>query len=76
MTHAVIAGATGLVGGELLRLLTGDPFFERITVLGRRPAPVEDAKMVQHIDKAWSAADLGGVNRRRAFVCQRHLCHG
>jgi uncharacterized protein YbjT (DUF2867 family) len=33
----LLCGATGLVGGECLRLLVGDPEIERIVVLTRRP---------------------------------------
>ena len=35
----VLVGATGLVGGECLRLLLADPFFTRVVVLARRPLP-------------------------------------
>jgi uncharacterized protein YbjT (DUF2867 family) len=33
---AVVAGATGLVGGECLRLLLDDPRYERVVVITRR----------------------------------------
>jgi uncharacterized protein YbjT (DUF2867 family) len=33
----VLVGATGLVGGECLKLLLADPAFERVNVLTRRP---------------------------------------
>ena len=33
---AVLAGATGLVGGECLRLLLDDPRYERVVVVTRR----------------------------------------
>lgn len=34
---ALIAGATGLVGGECLRLLVAQPAYDRVVVLTRRP---------------------------------------
>jgi uncharacterized protein YbjT (DUF2867 family) len=37
----LLCGATGLVGAECLKLLCGDPFFERVVVLTRRPLPPE-----------------------------------
>lgn len=36
---AMLAGATGLVGGELLRLLAHDPAIDEVRVLVRRPLP-------------------------------------
>lgn len=36
---ALVAGATGLVGGQLLGRLLADPGWERVTVLARRPLP-------------------------------------
>lgn len=33
----MVLGATGLVGGQALRLLLDDPAFSRVVVLGRRP---------------------------------------
>ena len=34
---ALLVGATGLIGGHLLRLLSEDPFYSRVMVLARRP---------------------------------------
>jgi uncharacterized protein YbjT (DUF2867 family) len=36
---AVVVGATGLVGRECVRLLTGRPEFARVTAVARRPLP-------------------------------------
>jgi uncharacterized protein YbjT (DUF2867 family) len=36
---ALVAGATGLIGGHLIRLLVRDPRYHRIVVLARRPLP-------------------------------------
>ncbi len=45
MSHACIAGASGLVGGHLLDELLADPRFERITVLVRRPLGRQHPKL-------------------------------
>lgn len=47
MTTAWIAGASGLVGGELLRLLVADGAFEKVVSVGRRTLPVESPKLTQ-----------------------------
>ena len=47
MTTAWLAGGSGLVGGELLRLLLADPSFTKVISVGRRTLPLEDATLVQ-----------------------------
>jgi uncharacterized protein YbjT (DUF2867 family) len=47
VTTAWLAGGSGLVGGELLRLLLSDESFTRIVSVGRRVLPIEHAKLVQ-----------------------------
>ncbi len=47
MTTAWLAGGSGLVGGELLRLLLADPSFTKVVSVGRRTLPLEDAMLVQ-----------------------------
>jgi uncharacterized protein YbjT (DUF2867 family) len=42
---AVLAGATGLVGGALLTLLLAQRDYSRVTVLGRRPPSREGGKV-------------------------------
>lgn len=42
---ALIAGATGLVGGHCLRLLLGDPAYSRVTALVRRPLAFSHQKL-------------------------------
>ncbi|WP_257167833.1 nucleoside-diphosphate sugar epimerase [Bradyrhizobium sp. SRS-191] len=45
----IIAGATGLVGRELLRGLLADPFVDHVHVVGRRAPPVVAPKLTAHI---------------------------
>jgi uncharacterized protein YbjT (DUF2867 family) len=47
VTTAWLAGGSGLVGGELLRLLLADPSFTKVVSVGRRTLPLEDARLVQ-----------------------------
>jgi uncharacterized protein YbjT (DUF2867 family) len=47
MTTAWLAGGSGLVGGELLRLVLADDDFTRIVSAGRRTLPIEHPKLVQ-----------------------------
>ncbi|MGJ4890907.1 nucleoside-diphosphate sugar epimerase [Bradyrhizobium sp. HKCCYLRH3099] len=46
---AIIAGATGLVGRELLRGLLADPAVDHVHVLGRRAPPVISPKLTAHV---------------------------
>lgn len=44
---ALIAGASGLVGGFCLRFLLEDPAYRRVVSVGRRRVPIEDPKLHQ-----------------------------
>ena len=43
----LIAGASGLVGGELLKILLQDPQFTKIVSMARRELPVQNEKLAQ-----------------------------
>src|SRR5512133_259771 len=65
-TRAVVAGATGLVGSELLRLLLADDRFAAVAVLGRRATGASHAKLSEHVvdfdaPDAWAALVRGDV---------------
>lgn len=49
MKTAVVIGATGLVGNELLRLLLKDSRIEKVIVLTRRVTTLESDKLEEHI---------------------------
>ncbi len=71
MTRSILVlGATGLVGGEALRLLLDDPAFARVVVVGRRPvAGVASPKLRQEVvalDRMEERAD--------AFAVEQVLC--
>lgn len=46
---ALLAGASGLTGGALLKLLLRDDTFSRVIALSRRPLPVEHARFANRI---------------------------
>ena len=67
---ALLAGGSGLVGGHVLRLLLGDPQYERVTVLGRRDLPVAHKKLVHRVvsfDRLAETADFPRVHD--VFCC-------
>ncbi|HYF93692.1 MAG TPA: NAD(P)H-binding protein [Symbiobacteriaceae bacterium] len=49
MTTAMVGGATGLVGGELLNLLLEQPEYERVVALVRRPLSRSHPKLAQAV---------------------------
>jgi uncharacterized protein YbjT (DUF2867 family) len=49
MKTALIAGATGLVGSKLLKLLIENPAFTKIHVLTRKPVNTASPKVVEHL---------------------------
>ena len=53
---ALLLGATGLVGGQVLDLLLNDPAYGRVVVLGRRPVDRQHPKLHQQV------ADLGRLD--------------
>lgn len=46
---ALIAGASGLVGGHCLRLLLDNPNYSRVVSIGRRNLDLESPKLEQHV---------------------------
>lgn len=69
MRTALVAGATGLVGGHLLRLLLDDPSYERVTALVRRGLPLSHKKLLQREINFDLLGDLGAVTRVDDVFC-------
>jgi uncharacterized protein YbjT (DUF2867 family) len=46
---AVLAGASGAVGSEVLRALLNDADWERVHSLVRRPGGTDDPKLIEHV---------------------------
>lgn len=49
MRTALVAGATGLVGGHCLTQLLDEPVFDRVIAIGRRELPRQHPKLVQRV---------------------------
>jgi len=49
MRTAIVIGATGLVGSELVKLLLKDSRFEKVKIFVRRPTGIADTKLEEHI---------------------------
>ena len=47
--HALIIGATGATGSDLLNQLLNDPAFDRIDIFVRRPLEVQHEKLKTHV---------------------------
>lgn len=70
LRKALILGASGLVGGHCLQFLLTDSLYDDITVLVRKPLPVEHPKLKQHVidfEQLSSYQDLFNVND--VFCC-------
>ena len=70
MPTALIAGASGLVGGHLLDLLLAAPEYDRVVSVGRRPLPLTHPKLQQEtVD--FAALEKNGTDLRcdDAFCC-------
>lgn len=67
---AFVAGATGLVGGCVLRRLLAHPAYSRVEILVRRESPISDPKLTQRIVD-FAALDPGraGFAPDEVFCC-------
>lgn len=70
MPIALIAGASGLVGSQLLAQLLAAPEYDRVVAVVRRPLPVEHPKLQQEIVD-FTALEKNGTDLRcdDAFCC-------
>ncbi len=67
---ALLAGATGLVGGYALRRLLANPGYSRVESWGRRELPIDDPKLTQRIvDFACLDAGIRGSVPDEVFCC-------
>ena len=70
MKSALIAGATGLIGGHVLRRLLAHPWYSRVEVLVRRELPIRDPKFTQRIvDFEQLEAGVPGIAPDEVFCC-------
>ena len=66
---ALLAGATGLVGGHCIELLLEDDAWEQVAVLGRREIGTTHRKLVQRVVDFDRLAELGDVPRVDDVFC-------
>jgi len=66
---ALLAGATGLVGGHLLRLLLADDTYQKVTILSRRGLPLTNPKLQQRLIDFDHLADLDAPKVDDVFCC-------
>lgn len=67
---AVLAGASGLVGGELLELLLASPVYGKVVVPVRKMLPVRHPKLSQHVlDFKYLGGFQGGYPCDEVFCC-------
>lgn len=61
MKTAIVLGATGLIGSELVKLLEVSPYYSSVLLLNRRPSPYTGTKVLERIID-FDAPDLDGVS--------------
>ncbi len=68
---SLVAGGSGLVGGQLLRLLLQAPQYARVHALSRRPLPFDHPRMANRVVRfdASLQAQLKGLQCQDAFCC-------
>ncbi|HEX4573716.1 MAG TPA: NAD-dependent epimerase/dehydratase family protein [Gemmatimonadales bacterium] len=66
---ALVAGASGLVGGHVLRVLLADAEYERVTTLGRRTLPLVHRKLVQRVCDFDHLAEVSDFPRVHDVFC-------
>jgi uncharacterized protein YbjT (DUF2867 family) len=68
---ALVAGSSGLVGGQLLPLLLESPLYARVHALSRRPLPFDHPRMANRVVRfeASLQVQLKGLKCQDAFCC-------
>jgi uncharacterized protein YbjT (DUF2867 family) len=67
---ALVAGASGMVGAELIRVLVASGDYRRVIALSRRPLPIESPRLVNRILRFENLeSDLRGLACDDAYCC-------
>ena len=66
---ALVAGASGLVGGHVLQLLLADLAYERVVTVGRRELPLTHGKLEQRVFDLGALDTLGVPHLNAVFCC-------
>ena len=76
---AIVLGASGLIGGELIRLLSADPDLESIRIVTRRPLNVHLPKLEERVIDLNNNEQVEGGRGQRSmgiFLCRNHAKTG
>ncbi len=65
---AIVLGASGLIGTELIRLLSADPEVESVRIVTRRPLNVDLPKLEERVIELGSTEQMEGVVEKGALV--------
>ena len=65
---AIVLGASGLIGTELIRLLSADPEVESVRIVTRRPLNVDLPKLEERVIDLSSTKQMQGVVDKGALV--------
>jgi uncharacterized protein YbjT (DUF2867 family) len=66
---AIIAGASGLIGGELLAILLQQADYEQVTLLVRKELPIKDKKLTQLVIDFDKLEDYESQLKGHAIFC-------
>ena len=67
---AIISGATGLIGSELLKQLLQDSYYNKVIAVVRRPLDIENEKLVQKvIDFEELTSALKDIKADHGYCC-------
>lgn len=69
MKRVIVAGASGLVGSELLNLLLDNDKIDEVVALVRRPLPVSNIKLVQILTSFDSLGEIKNDLKGDALYC-------
>ncbi len=67
--QALLAGATGLIGGHVLTRLLAHPAYSRVEILVRRELPIRDPKLVQRVVDFERLEAVAGTAAQDVFCC-------
>jgi uncharacterized protein YbjT (DUF2867 family) len=70
MSHtALVAGSTGLIGGQLLSLILEDPYYDKVIALSRKPLSLTHAKLQNILVEVDQINQNKDLNAEDVFCC-------
>ncbi|MFD1258980.1 NAD(P)H-binding protein [Mucilaginibacter terrae] len=68
-SKAIVAGASGLVGGELLQILLKEQYYDEVLILVRKELPLQNKKLVQLVVDFEKLDDFKCIIKGCALFC-------